>query len=126
MQWPYSFASSPEQATRRRELLDSYARLAQTSILLPFLAIYLLKLYHQTSQRDHPDISTSRLKVGKWTYSKQRVTWWLDEPVIKGWSTRGKVLLLGSWGIWMSVCILAGTGNGESSESNFDKRSDAS
>ena len=113
MQLPYVFAASPEQVAQRRELLDTYARLAQTSILLPFLALYLFKALHQTSQRDGKDAHESEAK--RWMRSSQRVAWWLGEEIAKGWNTRGEFLLVGSWGIWLAFCILAGTENGDSS-----------
>ena len=121
MQWPYVFAIPPEKVAQRRELLDAYARLAQTSILFLLLAVYLARTSYRISQREsqgaHPSKAGRWMGSRQWIRSRQRIAWWLDEKVAKGWDTRGELVLLGSWAIWLAVCIFAGTGNGEPSRS---------
>ena len=114
--WPYQFAVSSEQTAQRREFLDTYARLAQSSILIPILILYLANIFRRFTQHHSQKVVQSQAVL--WTRQGRKVAWWLDEKVGEEWNTRGEFLLVGSWGLWLGVCILAGIGNGSSFFSN--------
>ena len=128
MGYPYHFVSlSPEQDTRRRQLLNSYGQFAQLSILLVPL-IYQLGLglrllisrlwrssrYGVAKGHQSPLVAGSKQRKGESFGGWTRLRWALDEELVEGWGTRGQWLAAGLWAGWLVVLAVKDTGDGES------------
>ena len=128
MGYPYHFVSlSPEQDTRRRQLLNSYGQFAQLSILLVPL-IYQLGLgvrllisrlwrgsrYGVVKGHQSPLVAGSKQRTGESSAGWTRLRWAMDEELVEGWGTRGQWLAAGVWASWLVVLAVKDTGDGES------------
>ncbi|KAK7539099.1 ferric reductase like transmembrane component-domain-containing protein [Phyllosticta citricarpa] len=118
----YEFVDRDKAANvARRQSLDLYASIAQWSIL-PILALIQLtfllqwtiaKCAGEAPRSPHPQPmtighSTWVIRVGEaWT----RFRWWADDPLRKGWFTRGEVILAGVWTVWLLMLCVNQTGN---------------
>ncbi len=128
MGYPYHFVSlSPEQETRRRQLLNSYGQFAQLSILLVPLMYQLglgLRLlisrlwrgsrYGLVKGHQSPVVAGSKQSNGERSRGWARLRWALDEELIEGWGTRGQWLAAVVWASWLVVLAVKDTGDGES------------
>jgi len=126
----YSFVTLDEaQLKRRRQLLDSYASIAQFSALVPLIAIYISyylpslssKLFNslssrQPKERQSPRVSRFTRPVASfWIVKWRRLSWYLDDEIIKerdGWGTKREWVVVGVWTLWLLVLVFANTGNG--------------
>lgn len=128
MQYPYHFVSlSPEQETRRRQLLNSYGQFAQLSILLLplfyqlILGFHLLisrlwrgKGYGLVKGRRSPVVGGSRQGNGGRGGGWARLRWAMGEEIFEGWGRRGEWLAAGVWAGWLVLLAVRDTGDGES------------
>ena len=117
MAWPYHFSS---QTPERRQSLDSYARLAQVSIIFPLVLISLLKILHLfltkiaaanggvAKERGQPRKPLVARVLAVW----RRIAWWADDDV-GSWGTRRELLSAMVWAVWLGILAVKGTGDGE-------------
>ena len=130
MNWPYHFVSlNEEQKHQRRIALNTYANIAQSSILTLLLVI---QVYHfalwvtvRWAKKSGVDaVSSPRIKeerLGHWNGARgwqayaRRVKWWFGERVeVAGayLGSRGQVGLAAIWLIWLLVLCFPDTGDG--------------
>ena len=113
------------QSARRRQLLDSYGRVAQFSglfLLLAFpafsafrLAIKRVRWFLGPVEKEHqsPLVSTFPKHLKKPSNAWWgRVRWALDEQVVEGWGTRLEWLIASLWALWLLVLATKDTGDG--------------
>ena len=123
MTWPYHFLDlTPAQQYERRELIDSYARLAQVSALGPLLVVqcyFLVCSFRKSWRRDAS--ASPQLKDGRCSQWNgiavvwRRFSWWCGEAVEpRGLylGRRGDVLAAVALGAWLGFCCFASTGEG--------------
>ena len=130
MDWPYHFIDlSDAEKQQRRELLDTYARIAQFSVLVPLLVIQCAFALSwltssQQNQRDFEPPSSPHAKdstlrrpnvLERCKSIARRVQWWLGEDQRLGdvEGTRGQILFALSWMLWLVWLSIAQTGKGE-------------
>jgi len=127
MAWPYHFLDLSEaEKHSRRQALDTFALYSQLSFLLPVIALVLYRIasWSTKSTKGPYDVvpsSPSRKAqretgVAAWQSSLRKFRWWLGEDVFLLGDYRGQrdQWLLGfSWGIWMLVLCVVGTGQGK-------------
>ena len=126
MPWPYHFVDlSDEQLKQRRRLLDSYGQFAQLSVLLlPLiyqlsLGIKLLSRRFATKKgyqplKENQSPIPPRLREHTPSDSRniwRRLSWWLDEPIARGWETRWECLLAALWAGWLLFLVIKNTGD---------------
>lgn len=125
MTWSYRiFTPTEAQLKARRISLDEAGRLAQFSVLLPvfvLLAVRFGKWIVQRVGKTNYDVipgSPIRKADGVGTGARiakvlGRVSWWMDEEVVKGWGDRKFWIAGGGWWGWLVFLCVWGTGDGK-------------
>ncbi|MCJ1384650.1 hypothetical protein MMC17_007768 [Xylographa soralifera] len=129
MSWPYrfDFSLTPEQLDQRRFLLDSYAQLAQYSVIFPLLCFQIplvsrfLVLQAQrftktnenrpTEHTERPPITVVGRSLSLITEFKRKIRWVLDDSIWPGWGTWKEAVSGGLWGSWLLALVLYDTGD---------------
>ena len=137
MSWPYHFVTlNDEQKHQRRIALDTYANIAQSSILTVllviqacFLASWLATRWSKQSGADgdsSPRIKQERLGhwngARGWLATVKKLRWWFGESVeVAGayLGTRGQVALAAGWLTWLLVLCFPDTVDGNTSPHMF-------
>ncbi|KAK6414926.1 hypothetical protein LTR95_017660, partial [Oleoguttula sp. CCFEE 5521] len=130
MGWPYRmiFDLSDDEKRHMRETLDWYGFVAQTSILVPLLAIQLFHIFHGLSDRRRRDAfstvpSSSRLKHGQTglggsprtlQHRLRMFMWWASEDsdlIGVHLGSKGGVSAVIAWGAWLLLLCFLETGD---------------
>jgi hypothetical protein len=131
----YAFTDLTEaQKHKRRDLLDLHATIAQASIGVVLALIQAVILVSWLSQRlgkgdeeSRPsspyakhELETQRHSV-KSTVRKgwRRLRWWMGEPLMEGWGTKGEWVIGSTWIFWLLILCVKETGDGEWFQSFF-------
>ena len=132
MSWPYrfDFSLSPEQLEQRRYLLDSYAQLAQYSVIVPLLCFQLplvSRLLISQAQRisgtnekappehsENPPITGTARFLSPVTERIRKIKWVLDDSIWPGWGTWKEAVFGVLCGSLLLALVLHDTGDGKS------------
>lgn len=123
---------TPEQKAQRRDLLDWYGLVAQTSILIPllfiqlyFLAIWTKKRWENANELEMPSSPYAKARgegVSSLSFTRRiqsgfsRFVWWSGDSVdVLGYhlGAKGDVLFAACWACWLLFLCFPQTGEGK-------------
>ena len=132
MSWPYRFGFSltPDQVDQRRRLLDSYAQIAQYSVIFPLLCLHLplvsrflvsqaQRIFKASKTAPTEDAERSPVSMVEGFVSpiienSRKIMWLLDDSIWPGWGTWKEAVFGVLWGSWLLALVLRDTGDGKS------------